>query len=83
MKKIIFMLRQIIHQDDLVIATKKVKKNFYLPNVLINNAAIDTPPNSKGEDTGLFEDFPTVQLEKVIDVNLKGLINCCQVFGEN
>ena len=64
-------------EDSLV----ELKKNFYLPNVLINNAAIDTPPGSKKLDTGHFEDFSEDIMKKVIDVNIFGLLNCCKVFG--
>jgi NAD(P)-dependent dehydrogenase (short-subunit alcohol dehydrogenase family) len=81
-KNYFYVKADITSKDDLTIAANKIKKNFYLPNVLINNAAIDTPPNSNGDDTGFFEDFPSIQLDKVIDVNLKGLIICCQVFGK-
>jgi len=60
----------------------ELRSNFYLPNVLINNAAIDTPPNSKELDTGLFEEFSDSLLKEVINVNIIGLLNCCKIFGK-
>ena len=54
---------------------------FGKPTVLINNAAIDSPPSAPPEENGPFEDYPEASWDKVIDVNLKGVYLCCQVFG--
>lgn len=51
------------------------------PSVLINNAAIDSPPSAPLEENGPFEDYPESSWDKVLDVNLKGMYLCCQVFG--
>lgn len=51
------------------------------PTVLINNAAIDSPPSAPAAENGPFEDYPEASWDKVIDVNLKGVYLCCQVFG--
>jgi NAD(P)-dependent dehydrogenase (short-subunit alcohol dehydrogenase family) len=51
------------------------------PTVLVNNAAIDSPPSAPPEENGPFEDYPESSWDKVIDVNLKGVYLCCQVFG--
>lgn len=51
------------------------------PTVLINNAAIDSPPSAPSEETGPFEDYPEDSWDKVMDVNLKGVYLCCQIFG--
>lgn len=51
------------------------------PTVLINNAAIDSPPSSPPEENGPFEDYPEYSWNKVLDVNLKGVFLCCQIFG--
>ncbi|WP_076792511.1 SDR family oxidoreductase [Chlorobium sp. KB01] len=58
-----------------------MEKRFGSPTVLINNAAIDAPPFSPPEETGPFEEYPEASWDKVIDVNLKGVYLCCQVFG--
>lgn len=52
-----------------------------VPHVLVNNAAIDSPPNSPPEENGPFEDYPASALDKVLNVNIKGLFTACQVFG--
>lgn len=51
------------------------------PNILINNAAIDAPPNASEQETGPFETYPESSWDIVIDVNLKGMFLCCQVIG--
>jgi NAD(P)-dependent dehydrogenase (short-subunit alcohol dehydrogenase family) len=51
------------------------------PTVLINNAGIDSPPSAPVEENGPFENYPESSWDKVIDVNLKGVYLCCQVFG--
>lgn len=58
-----------------------VTSKFGVPTVLINNAAIDSPPSAPPEENGPFEDYPEASWDKVIDVNLKGVYLCCQVFG--
>jgi NAD(P)-dependent dehydrogenase (short-subunit alcohol dehydrogenase family) len=62
-------------------ALKVCEEIFGKPTVLINNAAIDSPPSSPPEENGPFEDYPETSWDKVIDVNLKGVFLCCQIFG--
>ena len=62
-------------------ALSQVAEKFGVPSVLINNAAIDSPPSSPPEENGPFEDYPEASWDKVMDVNLKGVYQCCQVFG--
>jgi NAD(P)-dependent dehydrogenase (short-subunit alcohol dehydrogenase family) len=50
-------------------------------DVLINNAAIDSPPNSKNNENCKFENFREDTWDKVMEVNLKGPFICSQVFG--
>jgi NAD(P)-dependent dehydrogenase (short-subunit alcohol dehydrogenase family) len=63
-------------------AVEKVTKLWGVPNVLINNAAIDSPPNSSGNLNVPFEDFPEDVYEKVMAVNVKGTVFCCQTVGK-
>ena len=51
------------------------------PDVLINNAAIDAPPNADEQETGPFETYPESSWEIMMDINLKGMFLCCQVIG--
>jgi NAD(P)-dependent dehydrogenase (short-subunit alcohol dehydrogenase family) len=62
-------------------ALDQVMSAFGTPTVLINNAAIDSPPSAPPEENGPFEDYPEASWDKVVDVNLKGVYLCCQVFG--
>ncbi len=62
-------------------ALSEIMSKFGAPTVLINNAAIDSPPSAPPEENGSFEDYPEASWDKVIDVNLKGVYLSCQVFG--
>jgi NAD(P)-dependent dehydrogenase (short-subunit alcohol dehydrogenase family) len=62
-------------------ALARVTKQFGTPTILINNAALDSPPSAPPEENGPFEDYPEASWDKVVDVNLKGVYLCCQVFG--
>lgn len=53
-----------------------------IPTVLINNAAIDSPPSATSDENGPFESYPEASWNKIMDVNLTGVFLCCQVFGE-
>ena len=58
-----------------------IERAFDIPTVLINNAALDSPPSVPPEEVGPFEDYPEASWDQVLDVNLKGVYLCCQVFG--
>jgi NAD(P)-dependent dehydrogenase (short-subunit alcohol dehydrogenase family) len=62
-------------------ALTEVERRFGTPTVLINNAAIDSPPSAQPDENGPFEEYPDASWDKVMDVNLKGVHHCCQVFG--
>lgn len=52
-----------------------------VPHALINNAALDSPPNAPAEENGPFEGYPESSWDKVMEVGLKGAFLCCQVVG--
>lgn len=52
-----------------------------VPDGLINNAALDSPPGAPAEENGPFETYPELSWDKVMAVNTKGPFLCCQVFG--
>ena len=58
-----------------------IKMDLGNPSILVNNAGIDSPPGAYAEENGPFENYPEESLDKVIDVNIKGVFLCCQVFG--
>src|SRR5690242_11652294 len=47
-------------------------------HVLVNAAAIDTRPDAPAEEVGPFEDFPEELFDRVMDVNVKGVLLMCQ-----
>lgn len=47
----------------------------------MNAAAIDSPPGAPAQDNGPFEHFPESSWDRVMDVNVKGIMLCCQVVG--
>lgn len=59
----------------------RIEQAWGTPDVLVNNAGLDSPPNAPAEENGPFETYPTASLDRVLDVNLKGVVLCCQVFG--
>lgn len=51
------------------------------PHVLVNNAALDSPPDAPPAENGPFETYPEASWDRVMAVNAKGVFLCCQVFG--
>lgn len=51
------------------------------PDVLVNNAGIDTQPSAPPEVSGPFENFPEEVFREVVDVNLIGTFLACQAVG--
>jgi NAD(P)-dependent dehydrogenase (short-subunit alcohol dehydrogenase family) len=51
------------------------------PYGLVNNAALDAPPDAPASENGPFEDYPESSFDRVMSVNVKGVVLCCQVFG--
>ncbi|MEF2232194.1 MAG: SDR family oxidoreductase [Pseudodesulfovibrio sp.] len=52
------------------------------PYGLINNAALDSPPGAAASENLPFERFPADVWDRTMDVNVKGVFQCCQVMGE-
>ena len=52
------------------------------PVGLVNAAAMDSPPDSPAGENGPFESYPEESFDRVMAVNVKGAMLCCQVFGE-
>ncbi len=60
---------------------EKTVRTLGSPAILVNNAAIDAPPDSTKEETGPFETYPETSWDKMMEANLKGTMLCCQVIG--
>jgi NAD(P)-dependent dehydrogenase (short-subunit alcohol dehydrogenase family) len=66
---------------DLERAFSAIVAEWGVPHALINNAAIDSPPDAPAAENGPFEEYPKASWDRIIDVNLTGTFLCCQVFG--
>ena len=62
-------------------ATAEVVDQWGAPHLLVNNAALDSPPDAPPEEVGPFETYPEASFDQVMDVNVKGVVLCCQVIG--
>src|ERR1041385_2715724 len=69
-------------RTSLVKALTGLEKVWGPPSGLINAAAIDSPPNAPPEENGPFESYPVESWDKIMAVNVKGVMLCCQVIGE-
>jgi NAD(P)-dependent dehydrogenase (short-subunit alcohol dehydrogenase family) len=52
-----------------------------VPHILVNAAALDSPPDAPAEEVGPFEDYPGESFDRVMQVNVKGTLLACQVIG--
>ena len=52
-----------------------------VPQILVNAAALDSPPDAPAEEVGPFEDYPSESFDEVMQVNVKGTLFACQVIG--
>lgn len=79
--KFFFCIADVTDSISLRQALDKTISLYGIPTVLINNAALDSPPSAPTEENGPFEDYPQSSWDKIMDVNVKGTFLCCQVFG--
>lgn len=79
--RFLFSPCDVTSSDQLKSTLHKVIEVFGEPSVLVNNAAIDSPPNAPIEETGPFEEYPDDSWDRVMDVNVKGVYLACKVFG--
>jgi NAD(P)-dependent dehydrogenase (short-subunit alcohol dehydrogenase family) len=62
-------------------ATDEIAREWGTPHVLVNAAALDSPPDAPAEEVGPLESYPEASFDAVMDVNVKGTFLCCQVVG--
>jgi NAD(P)-dependent dehydrogenase (short-subunit alcohol dehydrogenase family) len=62
-------------------ATAWVRDEWGAPDILVNAAALDSPPDAPAEEVGPVESYPEQSFDQVMDVNVKGTFLCCQVVG--
>ena len=62
-------------------AAKEVFDNWGTIDILLNAAALDSPPDAPAKEVGPFETYPEESFDQVMDVNVKGTFLCCQIVG--
>jgi len=68
-------------RQDLERALKVIEREWGPPYGLINNAGLDSPPDSAPDENCAFESYSEKTFDRVMDVNVKGVFLCSQVFG--
>lgn len=71
----------IAKKEDLNKALDDMEAVWGTPDVLVNNAGIDTQPSAPPEVSGPFENFPEEVFREVVEVNLVGTFLACQAVG--
>ena len=71
----------VTNRDAIEQATEEVVQEWGAPHVLVNAAALDSPPDAPAAEVGPFESYPEESFDAVMDVNVKGTFLCCQVVG--
>jgi NAD(P)-dependent dehydrogenase (short-subunit alcohol dehydrogenase family) len=62
-------------------ALAEIERRWETPAGLVNNAALDSPPDARADENGPYETYPDDSFDRVMEVNVKGVHLCCQVFG--
>jgi len=68
-------------KDSVHEALDTLEREWGVPEVLVNNAGLDTQPSAPPEVSGPFEDFPAEVFREVVDVNLVGTFLMTQAVG--
>jgi NAD(P)-dependent dehydrogenase (short-subunit alcohol dehydrogenase family) len=80
-ERIVSIAGDVTKKDSLEAALVRIRALYGEPEVLVNNAALDAPPSAPISENGPFESYPEASFDKVMEVNVKGVMLCCQVFG--
>jgi NAD(P)-dependent dehydrogenase (short-subunit alcohol dehydrogenase family) len=78
---LLLVATDITKRASLEAALTEINQKLGTPEGLINNAGLDSPPGVPAAENGPFETYPEASWDKVLEVNLKGVFLCCQVFG--
>ena len=78
---VLFLKADVTDRSSLVAATAKITSHWEAPYGLINNAALDSVPNAPLEENGPFETYPEIAWDRMMEVNVKGAFQCCQIIG--
>ncbi len=80
-RSLLFLKADVTRRQSVEAALQQVNQVWGTPQGLINNAALDSPPNAPAEENGPFESYPESSWDKVMQVNVKGVFLCSQVVG--
>lgn len=80
-KRLMFVRVDVTRRAELEHALAEVTGAWDVPAGLINNAAIDVTPGASAEENGPFERYPEGSWDAMMEVNVKGVVLCCQVVG--
>lgn len=78
----LFLPVDVTQRSSIEAGLQQVNETWGVPSALINNAALDSPPDAPAEENGPFETYPETSWDKVMEVNTKGVFLCCQVVGQ-
>lgn len=67
--------------DSIGAALARIESDLGTPHGLVNAAAIDAPPDAPPQENGPFETYPAESWDKIMAVNVKGTMLCCQIVG--
>lgn len=79
--RLLFAAADVTSRASLESALRLIEAHWETPCGLINNAALDTPPGAPASENGPYESYPDSSFDRVMEVNVKGVHLCCQVFG--
>ena len=68
-------------RESLELALARISAEWGTPAGLVNNAALDSPPDAPSSENGPFETYPRSSWDRILDVNVTGTFLACQVFG--
>ncbi len=79
--RLIYLSTDITKKNSIEKALNSIIKKWGVPHGLINNAALDSPPDAPPEENGPFESYPEASWDKIMEVNVKGTFLACQLIG--
>jgi NAD(P)-dependent dehydrogenase (short-subunit alcohol dehydrogenase family) len=80
-ERVMLLDADVTSRASLEAALGQIRERWGPPYGLINNAGLDSPPDSPASENGPFETYPEESFDRVMAVNTKGVLLCCQVFG--
>jgi NAD(P)-dependent dehydrogenase (short-subunit alcohol dehydrogenase family) len=80
-RDLLFVQADVTNAASLQEALARIEQAWGAPHALINNAAIDAPPDAPSEENGPFETYPEASWDRIMAVNAKGVFLCARTFG--